>query len=930
MATDLNLFDILVSPERSTADRLKALADMRPFLESEEGISKLANALRDEASKEIKLAMLQMLCNIDTARTSNVQVYIDALASIACLEPERDLRRLATSRLSEIAAHNADVQEILALTLTNDLDTQVQLASIDGLQKAVPKTEDTIQSLYAYIPVAPLDCKEQLLELVAPLPLPHNANLLALFVNPAEREFLRLAAVQRLHNIPALPNEVLAMLSAALVNDISWNVQSAIINLLRSRQQIDEQVFTYIFKALQQMPDQTELLALVAERLTALAHLQPAFIELFHNTPSANLKMNLLSMLQNAEIPQLIVSALHDTNPYVREAAIPHLAYRFAQWQDQLEPVLAQVIKDEPLIALRRALADVLLQTGRKSAQTEAILTSLALNETDHWLKIRLASAVCNVVVTDSNRHDLLRLFCEVMEGPWYPEDLKAQVIERLKTFSFTDDPAFKRCLGILLEQAKDVYELDRSYELLKTLKTDWEELAPVMMRLLLRHVGYYPQAPLADWVQLLGKVADHQSEIRAGLPWMIQLTGANWLLKNAEKTEQTGAFLGAFKHALMTDSGTATFLGMKALITDAWNNRTIKKAELIELYGMLLRMPKSTGLIQLVLGIMQQGKLVTPDLIDISLRYVLYGQDHGTLWEVTQYLEKMGYLDLSYRQKLTDLFTQERYNEYMQYHVPDIQSKRSVATLNDWEYGGWNANYANWPIAKLVFALEPGDLLLQIFNAPMPALPAQNTLQYMVLEHLFRNSTGTWGKAIFKDPQMCGSFIFMLASRYAQMPAGNALGDRMMCTAWKRWNDYINLLNKQPVAPELSEAISIVYAGVLAKLKEFEPDFKAIKGKQWPEIPKQMSKEALHQRWPFDEEQWEDFAYKNFPVTDPNEVAAQELFTTAAKSFQAGRWDDGYNQLKELLAKYPQSRIVKNRREDIDKSIKMVDDRRQ
>ena len=72
-------------------------------------------------------------------------------------------------------------------------------------------------------------------------------------------------------------------------------------------------------------------------------------------------------------------------------------------------------------------------------------------------------------------------------------------------------------------------------YELLKTLKTDWEELAPVLLRLLFRHIGSYPQAPLADWVQLLGKMADHQAAIRTDLPWMIQLTGSNWLLKNAE-----------------------------------------------------------------------------------------------------------------------------------------------------------------------------------------------------------------------------------------------------------------------------------------------------------------------------------------------------------------------------------------------------------
>lgn len=926
MATDINLFDILVSSERSTTDRLKALEDLRPFLHSDEGVSKLANAMRDEASKEVKHAMLQLLCEIDVARISNHQVYIDAMASIACLEPERGLRRLAVSVLATIAAHNSEVQEILALTATNDLDTQVQLASIHGLHNAVPKTPETIQSLYDYIPVAPLACKEPLLKLVTPLPHPDNAKLLLLFINPAEREQLRLTAVKELANIPSLPAAVMTGLSAALTTDISWDVQGAIISLLRTRQQIDEQVFAYLFKALQQMPDQPELLSLVAERLTTLAHLQPQFIELFNQTTSANLKMNLLSMLQNAEIPQLIVAALRDNNPYVREAAIPLLAFRFAQWQDQLEPLLAAAIREEPLIALRRALADVLLQTGRKSAQTDAILTSLALNETDHWLKARLAGVACQVVVTDSNRQELLQLFCEVMEGPWYPDTLKEQVIERLKTFSYTDDPGFKRCLGLLLEQAKDVYELERSYELLKTLNTDWEELAPVLLRLLYRHIGAYPQAPLADWVQLLGKMADHQAAIRAALPWVIQLTGANWLLKNAEKTEQTGAFLQAFKHSLMNDIGTGSFLAMKAMITDAWNNRTIKKAELIELYGMLLRMPKSTGLIQLVLGIMNQGKLVTPELIDISLRYVVYGQDHSTRYEVAQYLEKLGFMDLSYRQKLLDLFTQDRYNEHMQYHTPDIQSKHSAKTLNDWEYGGWTSSYSNWPLAKLVFTLEPGSLVRDLFNAPLPALPSQNTLQYMVLEHLFRQSSGTWAKAIYKDPQQYGNFLLMLGNHYQQLPAGDALADRMMYTFWKKWNDYVNLLNKQPVSPELSQAASIVYAGILEKVKEFDPDFR---GKQYPDVPKQMNKEALQQRWPFTTEMWEDFAYKHFPVNDSAQEAAIALYQHAAKNMQSGNWEEGYKQLKELLSLYPQTRFVKEKQEAIEKTIKMVDDRR-
>jgi hypothetical protein len=225
-----------------------------------------------------------------------------------------------------------------------------------------------------------------------------------------------------------------------------------------------------------------------------------------------------------------------------------------------------------------------------------------------------------------------------------------------------------------------------------------------------------------------------------------------------------------------------------------------------------------------------------------------------------------------------------------------------------------------------LAFALEPGDLLTNIFNAPLPSLPAQNTLQYLTLEHLFRNSTGTWAKAIFKEQQPYSSFLLMLASRYQQLPAGDPLGDRMVVTFWRKWNDYLSLLNKQPVTPELSEAASIMYAGVLTKLSQLDPDFR---GKQYPDVPKQMNKEALQQRWPFTTEMWEDFAYKHFPVNDAAQEAAVALYQRAAKSMEAGKWEDGYQLLKELLTLYPQTRFVKEKQEAIEKTIRMIEERR-
>lgn len=75
--------------------------------------------------------------------------------------------------------------------------------------------------------------------------------------------------------------------------------------------------------------------------------------------------------------------------------------------------------------------------------------------------------------------------------------------------------------------------------------------------------------------------------------------------------------------------------------------------------------------------------------------------------------------------------------------------------------------------------------------------------------------------------------------------------------------------------------------------MSQLDPDFR---GKQYPDVPKQMNKDALQQRRPFTTEMWEDFAYKHFPVNDPAQEAAVAHYQRAAKALEAGKWEDGIN----------------------------------
>jgi hypothetical protein len=924
MAEELALFDILLSAERSTDDRLNALLQLRPFLETGAGAEKLMAAVAAEESKEVKLAMLTLLCDIDITRITERDAYIHALAVIACLEPERTLRYPALERLATLAAHIPEIGEVLTDTLVNDLDTDIQFICITGLRNTVEKTADTIAKISAYIPVAPVACRAALLDLVQQFPAPHAAELALLFLDPLEQEHTRQAAILFLAGIPVLPPAVLSNLTTRLGHETSLSIRTAIIQLLSDRKIIDTALFADMFAALQRMPDQPELLTLVTGRLVAYPHLQEDFNRLFAQTTSAGLKIRLLTLLQQHDLPHLIISGLQDTNPYVREAVLPLLIQQFPKQQEQLEPALAKAIQSEPLTGLRSALMDVILQTGRKSSQTEALLVDLAIAETDHALKIKLATAVCEIPINEENRRPLLQLFAGILEGGWYPAALKQQVMSRLQTFAYSDDPDLKKSLGLLLEQAKDIYELDRIYKVLKTLETDFSQLAPSLLRALYRHIAWYPQQPLDEWVQLLGKLADQHADIRAALPYFVSLTKATWLLKGADKADQTGAFLPAFQQVMLKRNGTQTYLEAERLLADAWNNRTIKKSEVVELYKMLLRTPKSAAMLQQLLRIMQEGKLVTPELVTLSLDYILVSQDKDGIYQVRKYLEQVGFIDLEYRQRLVSIFTQAHYERYMQFNAPEIHSKKRYTTLNDWEYGGWICPYTQWPVAALIFAIEPGELPAQIFNQlPDNSQDPAATLPYLVLEHLFRNSNGVWAKYLYKETDRFGQFLTWLYNGYQQLSAGNALGDRMLFVFWKKWNDYVQLLNGQPVPPHLADAAAYIYSGICQIVKRLDPSFN---GKQFPNVLKSMNVAVVQQNWPWSADLWDMFEYKYFPKKDPDQEAAVQLFQQAASALQSDKLEEGYQLLKDLLQYYPHTRQVKEQSAVINNAIQQLE----
>ena len=906
---ELELFDILLSAERPEQERLEALNSLIPFLQSEEAANKLAAAVAAETSVRMRTAMLNVLAGIDITRITDRAKYVEAFATVACMDAEPQLRAIAVEKLGTIAAHVQEVQEILVETLVNDLNVEVQRLSINGLRNVVRLSAPTLQRLAEFIPLAPRACKPGLLELSRPF-----QELVIAFIDPLEP--LRAEAISLLSSFTVLNESSVVILTGLLQTETNLYIRDRVIQLLSDSKFVDPAIFSGVFAALEQMPDQPELLNLLTGRLVAHPSLREGFVRLFEKSTSAGLKIRLLGMLQQADVPAIVISALRDKNPYVREAAMPSLTNKFVQFQELFEPAIAEIIQQEPLLALRHALVNVLLETGRKSAATEKLLVELAVSETDHSLKVSLAEAVLDVAITDDNRSSLLKLFLEIIEGAYFPSYIKQTVTKRLETFAYSNEPDLKKSLGLLLEQSNDIREIETVYRLLSSLETDISKLAPVLIQSLYRHIAYYPQQPLHEWVQTIGKLASQHADIRAELPHIIALTKATWLHTETDKADQTGAFLPTFKQTIQKRNGMQTFMEAERLLKEAWEKRTIKKAEVIELYKMFLSNPKADGYLQSLVQIMQAGKLATPELVQMSLDYLLTATDSEGVYTVKKYLQNTGFIDLQYRDRVLGLFTQENYNRYMQYNLPTIHSKTRCKTYNDWEYQGWVNPYGQWPAADLVFAMEPGDVVFNLFE-DVSSAPSETSLQYLVLEHLFRKPSDTWGKFVF-SPANIGRFIEVLYKAWQQLPAGNALKDRILFTLYKKWDTYANSINVMPMPAAAAE----IYAAICEVTAKFTPDFN---GKQFPQIIKGIDKVRLRELWPWSEEIWGMFEYRYFPKADPDQKLAEELYQQAAKYLRSGDNTAGYKALQDLKSHYAHTKLVKEQQYNIDSAIQKL-----
>ena len=321
---------------------------------------------------------------------------------------------------------------------------------------------------------------------------------------------------------------------------------------------------------------------------------------------------------------------------------------------------MVQALSAESVVAVRSRLVRALSVGGVFSSEVEDRLVQCLLDGRP-TLRHDLAVVVAKVAVTASNRDVLLQAYRMLLLEPWLSESVRRAVTDRLMTFSYQEAPGLADCLEALLLRTSDIEEVERYYRLFMRLDSNRKRRAELILTLFYRFAADYPRSPTDEWLGMLHDLAPEHDAIRRQIPYLAQLTGATWILDVADKSIRTSQLVDTVLHEIRRDEiGSA-----QRLLQQAYQERTLRKKDLLSLFSVLVRYYDSYPLVDELLKIMREVQLFDAAVVSKCLQLQTEFPSSGISYSITGYLNGVAALDLSYRDQVVAAFTHDNYRTY-------------------------------------------------------------------------------------------------------------------------------------------------------------------------------------------------------------------------------------------------------------------------
>ncbi len=891
---------LLLSTERTSAERIAALRDLKDSLAEESIVRALCDAARAESSVDVRRALLTAILDIDVTRLADRKPYLDLLLHVCAGEPEHDLRLAATRALATLSPDSPELEEVLAATLQNERSDAIHEAALVGLLRRPDKSPRTLELLVSYARVSPPGVRSLVLQLFRQMQRAAcEAGLVAL-LSPWEVPPLRAALLSALEELPSLSPPAGKALLEYLRLEPRRELRARAARLLGALRDGGPELARAVLAVLAQAPDGAELLDGLSHKLDSMPELLSELGAMLARPGPVELKLKAIALLEKGAAHAHVAAALADANPWVRSAAISASARMLARHPEELGPKLLAAAQGEPLTELRGRIAEALRDGGRLTPESQRALLEWTQREQSPRVAQVLAAALPAVAITDETREPLLRAYLRVLRDPFAGEEAQKAAGDRLRSFAYRDEPALVECLRELLLRASTRDEVEEWDTQLRKLAPDAKDRSGLIRTLLLRFLGDYPAAPTATWARDLHGLAPQEAAVRAEIPLLVALTGESWMLSAADVAEKKSALLPVVRELLGKGKpGEAT-----RLIDEAWNQRTLRKSDLVALLKRLLvDAPGEYGALQTVVQILGKAKLATPEVQDLCLAFLRERPRSIMASTVADFLREVAKSELGYGERVVASFNPEAYAEFCRTGEDPYDVKQVPKTFNDWEYQGWRLPYQGWPLGELFFDLGRRNELHAILSAPPADVPAVQSVQYLVLKYLWQKVEETP-----EELRALGALAHAAAAK-AQEP----LRDRAFFLIWKRWKGYLKSLQGAAPPGDLSELATETYLYLIKVRQGFGIETK----EKVPEPLAEMDLPSLEKHWTAAAPTFAELREKT--LGPALEAHAKELLQLATSFANKGKKPEALGLLERLLGPYLKTKLVQGKKAEIE-----------
>ncbi|HLJ65077.1 MAG TPA: hypothetical protein VKT70_13270, partial [Stellaceae bacterium] len=638
----------------SIKERLRRVTALGQELQVPGVIEALLAWLPLEAASEVRGEILRLLVSPLAPRARLGQAWRDTLYRTIAFEAETPLRRLAIEGLGALAGADPEIEELLVTLLGTELDPACRRLCLEGLLTLPRLNAASIDALLAFAANAPREGRERLAELLFRLDLGVGQKGLLALLTPESPESLRRTILERLSTSPRLEEP------AALRQYLEREGEPALwikgLALLVKFPGNDPALLTSALEVMLTRGQFSAALPLMRPLLAAGVDLGAAYRLVTTNKA----RHTILTLALEAGQPDLLALGLRDESPWLRQQAIALAARAIDRFPAIVTPALTQVMREDPLVVLRRQSLEALLTRATLSPD---LLDTFA-EETDPLMRARLAQAILKIPPTPLIEAALLKAILAILDDPTFSREAGPALLARLRSFAFRADPDLEEILLRLLRRTVDFDLLallvQRASEAVRTK----HRLLPVLVAALYRFIDYYPQEPLPQILRLIEDFTGSLPALQQEIPAIVRLTGASWLLGAAAGT---GVQKELLFERILAHFQAGEFERMRALLRQGFEHRLLKKSEITRLYLDALAHPALIDAVsETLLPIMKEVGLISPEIVAASLAFLVrFPVRNQAAHAVTRYLGTYGPSSLGYLNEVKRVLSPGNYRRF-------------------------------------------------------------------------------------------------------------------------------------------------------------------------------------------------------------------------------------------------------------------------